>query len=55
MGMPLKASSHASDMHEGPDAFDRFRRAMKTIVRVPKAAVVAPARRKAPATKKRSK
>ena len=53
MGHALKASSSA-EMHEGPDAFDRFRRAMQTIVRVPKSAVV-PARRKAPAAKKRSK
>lgn len=27
------------EIQEGPDAFDRFRKAMKTIVSVPKAAV----------------
>ena len=54
MGHALKASSSTAEMHEGPDAFDRFRRAMKTIVRVPKSAVV-PERRKATATKKRAK
>jgi hypothetical protein len=40
-------------MHEGPDAFDRFRKAMKTIVNAPKN-VVASARKKAPAKKKKS-
>ena len=49
----MKADSHA-EMHEGPDAFDRFKKAMRTIVSVPKAAVVrapkkAPAKRKRPA------
>ena len=44
--------SHA-DIQEGPEAFDRFRKAMKTIVSVPKSAVV-PARRKTPAQKKKA-
>lgn len=48
----MKPASHA-EMHEGPDAFDRFRQAMRTIVKVPKSAVV-PARKKAPAKRKRA-
>ena len=39
-------------MHEGPDAFDRFKKAMRTIVSVPKAGVVTP--KKAPAKRKRA-
>jgi hypothetical protein len=47
----MKADSHA-EMHEGPAAFDRFKKAMRTIVSVPKAAVV-PAPKKASAKRKR--
>jgi len=42
--------SHA-EMHEGPETWSRFRKAMKTIVSVPKSAAV-PERRKAPAKRK---
>ena len=45
----MKEHSHA-EMNEGPDAFDRFRKAVKTIVSVPKT-VVAKDRKKA-ATKR---
>lgn len=41
------------DMHEGADALDRFRKAMKTIVSVPKSSVM-PARDKAPAKRKKA-
>ena len=47
--------SHAAEMHEGPEAFDRFRTAMTKIVSVPKSAVVAPPKRhrpKRPATRR---
>jgi hypothetical protein len=47
----MKSSS--AEMHEGPEAFNRFRKAMKTIMSVPKSAVV-PSRRKTPATKKKA-
>lgn len=46
----MKEHSHG-EMHEGTDAFDRFRKAMKTIVTVPKS-VVTQDRKKAP-TKRR--
>ena len=46
----MKASS-SSDMHEGPEAFDRFRKAMKTIIAVPKSAITD--RQKTRAKKKR--
>jgi hypothetical protein len=54
MGSALKASSSA-EMHEGPDAFDRFRRAMKTIVSVPKRAVVPTRQKKSNPKKKATK
>jgi hypothetical protein len=47
----MKAGSQ--EMHEGDEAFDRFRKAMKTIASVPKSAVT-PERQKAPAKKKRA-
>jgi hypothetical protein len=47
----MKSESH-SEMHEGRQAFDRFRKAVKTIVNVPKNAVV-PAKKVA-AKKKRA-
>ena len=46
-----EAQSH--DMHEGADAFDRFRKAVKTIVSVPKL-VVTQNRTKAAAKRKRT-
>jgi hypothetical protein len=41
-------------MQEGPDAWSRFQKAMKTIVRVPKTSVV-PAGKKTPKRKKTTK
>jgi hypothetical protein len=40
-------------MHEGPAAFDRFRKAIKTIVSIPKSTVI-PTRKKAATKKKRA-
>ena len=48
----MKAHSH-DEMHEGSTAFERFRSAVKTIVSVPKSAVV-PAPKKATRKKKRA-
>jgi len=49
----MKPSSSSAEMHEGPAAFERFRKAMKTIMSVPKSAVATePAKR--PATKKKA-
>jgi hypothetical protein len=48
----MKPSSH--EMHDGPEALNRFRKALKAIVSVPKSAVVA-ARKKAPKKKKATK
>jgi hypothetical protein len=48
----MKPHSHA-EMHEGQDAFDRFRKAVKAVMSVPKSAVV-PDRKKAPAKKKKA-
>ena len=42
----MKGDSHA-EMHEGPDAWSRFQKAMKTIVRVPKSRVLPPKRKRA--------
>ena len=47
----MTIKSHA-EMHEGPEAWSRFQKAMKTIISVPKSAVV-PAK-KAPAKRKRA-
>lgn len=47
----MKEHSHA-EMNEGADAFDRFRKAVKTIVSVPKS-VVTQDRKKAATKKKR--
>jgi hypothetical protein len=50
----MKPSSGV-EMQEGAGAFDRFRKAMKAIVSVPKSAVVpAPVRKKMPTQKKRA-
>ena len=46
---------HAHEMDEGPQAFDRFRKAMKTIVSVKKSDVIdppTPARKKKPVARK---
>jgi hypothetical protein len=48
----MKTDSHA-EMHEGPEAWSRFQKAMKTIIAVPKSAVIPPAK-KAPAKRKRA-
>jgi hypothetical protein len=44
-----------TEMHEGPEAFDRFRTAMAKIVSVPKSAVVAPPKRHRPKRPERGK
>jgi hypothetical protein len=49
----MKPTSH-SDMQEGPDALERFRKAVKTIVAVPKSVVAADQKKKA-AKKKAAK
>jgi hypothetical protein len=49
----MKPQPH--DMTEGPEAFDRFRKAMKTIVSVKKSDVIdppRPARKKKPVARK---
>ena len=46
---------HAHEMEEGPAAFDRFRKAMKTIVSVKKSDVIEPPkprRKKRPVNRK---
>jgi len=47
------AVSSKPEMHEGEAAFDRFRKAMRTIVTVPKTAVTSE-RKKTAAKKKRA-
>lgn len=47
----MKADSHA-EMHEGPDAWSRFQKAMKAVVSVPKSKVLQPKRKR---TLKKSK
>jgi hypothetical protein len=42
----MKPTSH-SDMQEGPAALERFRKAVKTIVAVPKSVVTADQKKKA--------
>ena len=48
----MKPTSH--EMHEGQTAFERFRKAIKAIISVPKSAVV-PARKKSPKKKRATK
>jgi hypothetical protein len=47
---------HTAELYEGPEAFERFRRAMTTIVSVPKTVVVerekARTKRERPAARK---
>jgi len=46
---------HAHEMEEGPQAFDRFRKAMKAIVSVKKTDVInppKPSRKKKPSSRK---
>ena len=50
----MKMKPHSHEMAEGPEAFDRFRKAMKAIISVKKADVVdppKPARKKRPSRK----
>ena len=44
-----------TDMHEGPDAFDRFHKALKKIVSMPKSAIPPrPSRTKQKAAKRKA-
>ena len=51
--MTVSKSASQHDMHEGQAAFDRFRKAVKTIVSVPKS-VVTQDRKKAATKRKRT-
>lgn len=46
---------HAAEFDEGPAAFERFRKAMKTIVSVPKSAIARDIGKKRSSRKKRAK
>ena len=50
----MSKSQHA-EMHEGPDAFDRFKKAMWTIVSVPKGSVVPTPKKASPKGKRVAK
>jgi hypothetical protein len=49
-----KSMKAPAEMHEGPEAFTRFREALKAVLKVPKSAMPPSPFKKSPAKKKKS-
>jgi hypothetical protein len=50
----MESMKRSAEMHEGPEAFTRFRAALKAVLKVPKSAMPPSPFKQSPAKKKKS-